>query len=125
MLAEEKLEQLRGLAWGFDGLGLPRSDVSSDLSVSPERPDGGPGLTASPPGALDRDTRGYCDFTDGNGNVVAVDEGVPPGAVYVRRWSIELLRGQPDTIALHVVVRRMPGGPLVAHLVTVRTRKFS
>ena len=33
MLAQQKLEQLRGLTWGFDSLNLPISDLSTDLSV--------------------------------------------------------------------------------------------
>src|SRR5690349_17697133 len=49
VLAIEKMEQLRGLAWGFDALGLGRSDFSSDIAAFPERSNGGSGLTPSPP----------------------------------------------------------------------------
>ena len=36
-MAEQKLEQLRGLTWGFDlqGQGLPLSDTTSNLAVTP------------------------------------------------------------------------------------------
>ena len=35
MLAEQKMEQIRSLTWGFDsnGQGLPLSDTSSNLTV--------------------------------------------------------------------------------------------
>src|SRR5688572_7021194 len=47
-LAHEKMEQLRGLAWGFDDLGLPISDFSTDLTTEPPVPNGGAGLAPSP-----------------------------------------------------------------------------
>ncbi|HXG56132.1 MAG TPA: hypothetical protein VNJ03_12200, partial [Vicinamibacterales bacterium] len=36
-LAEQKLEQLRGLTWGYDteGQGLPVSDTTTNLAVDP------------------------------------------------------------------------------------------
>jgi len=36
-MAEQKLEQLRGLTWGFDldGQGLPLSDTTTNLTVFP------------------------------------------------------------------------------------------
>ena len=34
VLAQQKMEQLRALMWGFDALGLPISDTSTDLTVS-------------------------------------------------------------------------------------------
>ena len=42
MLAAQKVEQLRGLTWGYDLEGTPVSDVSTDTSVSPEAAVGGP-----------------------------------------------------------------------------------
>ena len=44
-LAEQKLEQLRSLTWGFDveGQGLPVSDTTTDLSVDPPAATGGRG----------------------------------------------------------------------------------
>src|SRR3712207_6099680 len=48
VLAEQKLEQLRSLAWGFDVQNLPVSDTSTDTTVVPESPTGGTGLAPSP-----------------------------------------------------------------------------
>src|SRR4030095_8813326 len=36
MLAQQKMEQLRGLIWGFDTIGLPISDVTTNSSVVPQ-----------------------------------------------------------------------------------------
>src|SRR4051812_7788108 len=43
MLAQQKMEQLRGLAWGFDAAGLPLSDTTTDITAAPELPSGGQG----------------------------------------------------------------------------------
>ena len=34
MLAQQKMEQLRGLTWGYDIVGLPVSDYTTDTSAS-------------------------------------------------------------------------------------------
>ena len=72
VLAQQKMEQLRGLAWGFDALGLPLSDTTTDTTAVEELPSGGQGLTPSAPagatGPLAENTAGYCDFLDGFGN---------------------------------------------------------
>ena len=57
-LAQEKMEQLRGLAWGFDAIGLPMQDFTSDISVEPAATNGGPGLQPSPTNALSANTPG-------------------------------------------------------------------
>src|SRR3982751_2113275 len=44
LLAQQKMEQLRGLAWGFDNLGLPVTDISTNIAVVPEQAAGGTGL---------------------------------------------------------------------------------
>src|SRR5712692_7903828 len=44
VLASQKMEQLRGLTFGFDTLGLPLTDVSTDVTVDPPVPEGGTGL---------------------------------------------------------------------------------
>ena len=62
VLAQQKMEQLRGLTWGFDIIGLPLSDTTSDLTVVPEQPQGGPGLTPSPEGSLQSNVDGYRRF---------------------------------------------------------------
>ena len=41
VLAQQKLEELRSLAWGFDQVGLPISDFTTDTTVTPEQPLGG------------------------------------------------------------------------------------
>ena len=38
VLAEQKLEELRALTWGFDSDGLPVSDDSTNTAVNPEQP---------------------------------------------------------------------------------------
>src|SRR5205807_2833368 len=67
LVAAEKLEQLRALAWGFDASGRPLSDTTTDLTVSPPAAGGGVGLTPSPRDSLTQNTPGYCDFLDAAG----------------------------------------------------------
>jgi type II secretory pathway pseudopilin PulG len=109
VLAQEKMEQLRALAWGFDGEGLPRSDE---------------GLTASPAGAIARNTAGYCEFLDDRGRRIEGGvESPEPGTVFVRRWSIEPWPANADnTLILQVLVTRVDARGDV-RLVTVKTRK--
>ena len=53
VLAQQKMEQLRGLTWGFDVLGLPTTDTTTNLAVVPETADRRQG--AQPvPGAFTR-----------------------------------------------------------------------
>ena len=40
ILAEQKIEQLRALAWEFDASGIPVGDASTDTTVLPESPSG-------------------------------------------------------------------------------------
>ncbi len=140
VLAQQKMEQLRGLTWGFDTIGLPLSDTTSDLSVVPELPTGGPGLTPSPGDALRRNVDGYCDFLDGGGQSLGGGTNAPPNTVYVRRWSVEPLPTNPNnTLILQVMVSRWrsrgdadtqeAGGgrrlPDEARVISVKTRKAS
>lgn len=137
-MAEQKMEQLRSLTWGFatDGTGLPVSDSRTNLSVEPPNASGS-GLNPSPSGSLDRNTPGFCDYLDANGVWVGTGSTPPPAAVYVRRWAITPLPTNPNnTLILQVLVtpvvneagrgdtagarRRMPGD---AVLVSVKTRK--
>ena len=138
VLAVQKMEQLRGLAWGFDTLGLPISDTTTDTSVVPESSTGGTGLTPSPSGSLQQKTSGYCDFLDANGRSLGGGTTPPAAAAFIRRWSIEPLPTNPsNTIVIQVLVRpfggrgaaedvtdarRLPGE---ARIVSVRTRKAS
>ena len=52
-LAEQKLEQLRALTWGYDadGQGLPVSDTTTSLATDPASSTGG-GLNPSPSDSL-------------------------------------------------------------------------
>jgi prepilin-type N-terminal cleavage/methylation domain-containing protein len=137
VLAEQKLEQLRALTWGFDAVGLPLSDTTSDTSVDPIDPLSGTGLTPSPPDALQGDIDGYHDFVDRNGSIVG-NGAVPPagsGALYFRRWSIEPLPTNPNnTLIIQVLVGRIRDrgdanqGSVArmaeeARVITVKTRK--
>jgi prepilin-type N-terminal cleavage/methylation domain-containing protein len=134
VLAQQKMEQLRGLAWGFDTLGLPVTDITTDISVVPEQPIGGFGL--APGGSLGLNVRGYCDFLDKNGVSLGTGTQVIPGAVYIRRWTVEPLPTNPNnTIVLQVLVTRwrnrgiadIQAGtgrqPDEARIISVKTRK--
>src|SRR5512146_915462 len=67
VLAQQKMEQLRGLTWGFDVLGLPLSDTTTNVANMPFTSDGS-GLAPSPSGTLKADTTGYVDYLDQYGN---------------------------------------------------------
>jgi len=110
LLAAQKMEQLRALAWTFDASGMPTSDTTT----------GGTGLSPSPPDALVRDIPGYSDRLDASGRTVLHDGA----AVFVRRWSITPLPARPSTLVIQVSVVRL-GFPAAtaARLVAVRTRK--
>lgn len=139
-MAEQKLEQLRGLTWGFDltGQGLPVSDTTTNLTVSPPAHDGS-GLNPSPIDSLEQNTAGFVDFLDGGGNWVGTGSTAPASAVYIRRWSIQPLPTNPNnTLVIQVLVTpvtneqarvqsqftrtRMAGDAL---LISVKTRKAS
>jgi type II secretory pathway pseudopilin PulG len=135
VLAEQKMEELRGLTWGFDGAGLPLSDSATNTAVSPEQPTGGRGLEPSPLSALQENTDGYVDYVDNYGNKVGTGGTTPPeAAVYTRRWSITPLPTNPNnTLILQVLVTKNRNRtsvdqtvgrlPEEARLVTVKTRK--
>jgi prepilin-type N-terminal cleavage/methylation domain-containing protein len=130
VLAQQKMEQLRSLAWSVDAGGTPVSDTTTDITVVPNRSEGGVGLSASPAGALDRDTSGYVDFLDADGKVLPDDPTAIP--TFIRRWSVQPLPTNPaNTLVLQVRVvradaprisRRVPGE---ARIVSVKTRKAS
>jgi prepilin-type N-terminal cleavage/methylation domain-containing protein len=137
-MAEQKLEQLRALTWGFDieGQGLPLSDTTTNLSVEPATA-AGSGLNPSPSDSLEENTPGYVDFLDPHGGYVGTGATPPPSAAFIRRWAIRPLPTNPNnTLVLQVLVTpasnegarvatagprpRMPGDAL---LVSVKTRK--
>ena len=41
VLAQQKMEQLRSLTWGFDSQGLPLTDTSTNITAAVEAPTGG------------------------------------------------------------------------------------
>ena len=139
-MAAQRLEQLRSLTWGFDleGLGLPVTDSSTNLAVTPPTQNGS-GLNPSPTTSLDENSAGFVDFLDQNGGWVGTGMTPPSTAVYIRRWSIQPLPTNPNnTIVIQVLVTpvssemrrveseftrtRMLGDSL---LTTVKTRKAS
>lgn len=138
-LAEQKMEQLRSLTWGFDdaGQGLPLTDTTSNVAVYPAQQNG-TGLNPSPSRALDENTSGFVDYLDDKGAWVGTGQTPPGNARYIRRWSIQPLPTNPNnTIIIQVLVTpvaneanrpeevsrtRMPGDAL---LITVKTRKAS
>ena len=61
MLADQKIEQLRGLDWTYDAAGLIVSDLATDLSRDPAG-GGGSGLSPSPGSSLDANLTGYVDY---------------------------------------------------------------
>ena len=134
VFAEQKLEQLRALSYGFDMAGLPVSDVDTDTTVTPEAP-GGTGLQPSPGNSLQQNTAGFVDHVNAYGQIVGNGAQPPTGAVYTRRWSIEPLPTNPNnTLIIQVLVTpnrnrgladtgnvaRLPGE---ARVVTIKTRK--
>lgn len=139
-MAEQKMEQIRSLTWGFDleGLGLPLTDNTTNLAVYPHTAGGG-GLNPSPADALEQNTAGFVDFLDPTGAWVGTGQTPPATAMYVRRWAIQPLPTNPNnTIVIQVLVSplsneqartasqftrtRMAGDAL---LVSVKTRKAS
>jgi prepilin-type N-terminal cleavage/methylation domain-containing protein len=137
-LAEEKLEQLRSLTWGFDNSGqnLPVSDTTTDLSLD-HPTSSGHGLNPSPTNSLDTNTPGYVDYLDSAGRWMGTGTTPPGTATFIRRWTIQPLPTNPNnTLVLQVLVttvtreanvsmggsarRRFMDDALVA---TVKTRK--
>ena len=136
VLAQQKLEELRSLSWGFDSLGLPVSDNTTDTTVTPETAIGGTGLAPSGDIALQQNTAGYVDYIDQYGNkMCCTGAGVPASAIYTRRWSISPLPTNPNnTLIIQVLVTRNKARgaadlgavgrlPEEARVITVKTRK--
>jgi hypothetical protein len=107
VLAQQKLEQLRGLTWGFDTLGLPLSDTTTDTASPVQNPTGGKGLTPSPASSLNQNTTGYVDYIDQFGNILGGGATEPAKTVYIRRWSVEPHPLNPNnTLVIQVLVTR-------------------
>ena len=108
--AQDKLESLRSLAFGYDEGGEPRTD---------------PAVRASAAFTLAADVERYVDWLDERGSVVSG----AAGAAYVRRWRIsEIAVDEPQAIAIDVCVYRLPGvnaepAQADACLATIRVRQ--
>jgi type II secretory pathway pseudopilin PulG len=135
VLAQQKVEELRALTWGFDPMGIPITDTTTNTAVDPAQPFGGTGLSSSPASALQRNTPGFTDYVDRFGHTLGGGASPPPNTAYTRRWSIEPVISSPgNTVVIQVLVtprfergaaedgavRRLAGE---ARLVAVRTRK--
>lgn len=107
VLASQKLEQLRGLTWGFEpgrSVAVRVSDTTTNVATDPPGNDGR-GLRVSPATSLDRNTSGYVDYLDVDGRWVGTGASPPAGTAFVRRWSIQPLASNPDdTLVLQVRV---------------------
>jgi hypothetical protein len=137
VLAEQKMEQLRGLTWGFDEIGLQLTDTSSNIALPIQSTSGGRGLMSSPANSLRSNVDGYVDYVDQFGRIIGGGATVPPQAAYVRRWSVEPLPTNPNnTLILQVLVTRSRDRGTAdsedgstrrlrdeARLMTVKTRK--
>ena len=108
LLASAKLEQLFSLAWHMEvslgGASVSVSDTTTDLS-GPVPVEGGTGLSPSPADALSRNSSGFVDFLDRDGRWLSADTSAPPGAYFVRRWSIARSTAPGEALALQVLVR--------------------
>lgn len=108
--AQDKLESLRGLPFGYDSAGV---EVTA------------PVLTPSPYASLSANTPPYVDWIDSAGAQLAA----PAGAALVRRWRIDAIDdARPDAIAIEVCVFRATAGEsdiraAEACLSTIRTRQ--
>lgn len=135
ILAQQKMEQLKGLTWGFDAAGLPLSDTQTDTAQVPAVGTGGAGLSPSPAAALQANTNGYVDYLDATGKALGGGSSPPLNTAYIRRWSVEPLPTNPNnTLILQVLVtRRLDRGtanlgsvqrlPEESRLIGVKTRK--
>ena len=144
MLAQQKMEQLRGLTWGFDTIGLPISDVTTDSSVVPQATGcptssaagAGTGLSPSPGGTLADNVSGWVDYLDINGCLLSGGSTAPNRTIYIRRWSVEPLPTNPNnTLILQVLVTRRTDRGVAdegnvarmteeARVMSIKTRKY-
>lgn len=139
-MAEQKMEQIRSLTWGFDtaGQGLPVSDTTTNLAVYPFT-SSGTGLNPSPADSLEQNVTGCFDYVNAAGVWVGTGATPPGTAAYLRRWAINPLPTNPNnTLVIQVLVTplaneqartasqftrtRMSGDSL---LISVKTRKAS
>jgi prepilin-type N-terminal cleavage/methylation domain-containing protein len=138
VLAAAKMEQLRSLVWAYesslDSPPVPRSDVSSNLSVDPPD-DSGPGLAPSPPDTLSSNVSSHVDYLDAKGQWIGTGAAPASEAMFIRRWSVQPLPDDPGrTLIFQVLVtttrqertRNHPWRERVGEeclLVSIRTRR--
>jgi hypothetical protein len=78
--AQDKMEQLLGLAWG---------DVTSDTAVFPATSSGGTGLAVGGSSDPSAPVTGYVDYLDQKGDLVTGAGGGAPASWYYKRvWSV-------------------------------------
>lgn len=108
--AQDKLESLRGLPFGYD------ADGNEDTARA---------LEPSPSSSLSESLTPYVDWVDSSGARLAA----PAGAAFVRRWRIDTVDdAAPKAITIEVCVFRASSGDAdiraaEACLSTVRTRQ--
>jgi hypothetical protein len=139
LLATQKMEQLRSLAFAYDGQGLPVTDSTTDTSLDPPLKGNAcpPACGLQPGGSVGANTPGYVDYLDGNGNELGGGVDTPPiNAVFIRRWMIQPHPNNPtNTIIIQVLVttQKTRGTadtgavtrlPNEARFVSAKTRKF-
>ena len=96
LLAVQKMEQLRSLAWDREPAGH---------ALEPAAAADHAGAGAAPAGSLDRNVPGYVDYLSGRGSPVGGGARPPAGTAFVRRWSVQPAPRLPgDLLALDVVV---------------------
>jgi type II secretory pathway pseudopilin PulG len=112
-VAQDKIERLRSLPYGYGPLGELITD---------------PGLVHTVAQSLEQDTAGAVDFVDDQGATVDVD-ATAHGAVFTRRWRVTPLDTfVPEAIAVEVCVFQWPAVGLTPRtalscLATVRARQ--
>lgn len=106
--ASARMEQLRSLRFEFDERGLPLTDLTTSLAGP--QPAGGGGGLAAPGGSLDANVIGFADFLDSGGAWIGGGTAPPPGAAFVRRWSIEPADPSGDLLVVQVLVRPLAAG---------------
>ena len=111
--AQDKIETLRSLAFGYGPLG----EAVTDTALAP-----------SGSGSLADDTAGFVDYLGADGTPVDVDRD-GHGAVWTRRWRITAFDAfVPEALVIEVCIYPWPGDGLTpisarACLATVRTRQ--
>jgi prepilin-type N-terminal cleavage/methylation domain-containing protein len=112
LLAWQKIDQLRALAWTFDDAGAPVSDAA---------------LLPSPAGVLMLDTGGWVDYVDAwglsLGGVVAASGRPPVGTRYRRRWAVTASGGNADLLILRVRVLAIGHENELAGAASLRARR--